>query len=237
MDTETQKVREIIERQNPNIKDYINKHDFGRMTPIPTIFMAQDNVTRVCMSKSVATQLLYIAQQQNLTDTEQSYFIHGYESGDGKLIVLDKLYFSNKGLQQYHQNISDDMLTYLSNYATVAEQTPLIHNKYKRVFIVGHTHPVKGSYYMNPSLGDLDQCFTGIKGSNLFDSHGIDVATCMLTGDGQLVMFYYQGGYFFKINNVYVKEKEEYITFDEHFHKYKEQNRQINENNGIRKSH
>ena len=173
----------------PGLKEYINNHYYGVggiNSPIDKHLIPYAINSGIVFEANVADRLYELSQKTQSTDREYSFILLGNivknKNGGVSNGVNVKGFFEHNVNPQSRVATFDDEILRYANYVTEGKST------FDTLFIC-HTHPAKGNYYMNFSLGDLDGAVALHEDNPQFkiDNYGDGI----LTGDGKVFFAFY----------------------------------------------
>ena len=173
----------------PGLEGYINNHYYGINginSPIDKNLIPYAINSGIVFEANVADRLYELSQKTQSEDCEYSFILLGNivinkNGGVSNGVHIVGFFEHNMNIQSRVATFDNEMLKYI-NYVTEGK------SKFNTLFIC-HTHPAKGNYYMNFSLGDLDGTVALHEDNPQFkiDNYGQGI----LTGDGQVFFVFY----------------------------------------------
>lgn len=198
----------------PNLNEYISNHYFGVdgiNSPIDKNLIPTASKSGIVFSEAVARNLFNIAEITQNTDCEYSFILLGNvilkkdgTRGNGAYI---EAFFS------HNSNINSRSAGFDAENIKLVDMVSKKSTKYDVMFVC-HTHPAKGKYYMNFSLGDLDGIVRLYEDNPQFLIK--DFGEGILTGDRQPLFAFYDsaGEMVYKFEKYLVKSANNLYTFD-----------------------
>ena len=187
---------------NPKLKNYLSKHQFGRMSPVNHELLQDISDYSIFIDEQIMPRIMELANRTHNNDCEYTFLLGGDTTNNN---IELKIFLEHNTDIKNRRAIYDEVTR--SRIGSLLEQNLSV--------FIGHTHPDSGKYYDNFSLGDIDGMCSDYKNNAHFK--GKDVAYAMLTGDRHLKVGFYDSNYnsFYKISRIYIRTKDnQIIDFD-----------------------
>ncbi len=171
---------------NPRLRDYINNHYFGQNglnSPVDRNLMPTAPASEIVFDENTARNLFKLAKKTHDQNCEYSFILIGYKDKS----KTNRAYI--KGFFEHNSNVYSRKAAFDSENLRLVDLVTQKKSSYDVMFVC-HTHPDRGAYYMNFSLGDLDgvvSLYEDNKNYFLIDDYGEGI----LTGDGQVLFAFY----------------------------------------------
>jgi len=206
-------------KDKPALRRYIIQNDcnYGRNTPVPNEFLNTLIDNEVIMSFQVFSVLFDLAEKTKRTNCEHTFILFATNMRGNKC-VINEMFTSNTMVDPNYYSLNAKSIEYLNRKGEEVrngEYPP----KTTAVFI-GHTHPARGKWYDNFSVGDLSAYSDGVWGNPVYVKREIEsTAGCMLTSDGIMRMVFYNpdNGKFCKFTNINVQLENGLLDFKKCF--------------------
>lgn len=175
--------------------------NFGDMTPIMTDSFPILPKTTIIISEAVAKRMIELAKKTHENDSEYTFVLIGISKKGWTLINGIHEDNPREKIQRRRAEYSSSEVKCIDIIARGNG------GEYNSVFIC-HTHPDKGKWYSNFSLGDIDGMIKDYKINPHFKNKNI--AYGMLTGDKKFITAFYdpKHEYIFRFQNILVKKKK-----------------------------
>lgn len=154
----------------------------GENTPIIQSCLPKAPNSIIIISDKVANKMIKLAKDTHNRDSEFGFVLLGNVlKGNG--IVIKAIYEDNpeSNIQRRRMEYSRPTQNLIGEVARGKTQFDTL--------IICHTHPDKGMWYSNFSLGDINGMIKDYKNNAHFQ--GKDIAYGMLTGDGKFITAFY----------------------------------------------
>jgi|GEM_PF-6729975 len=198
----------------PGLNLYISNHFFGVdgiNSPIDKNLLPTASQSGIVFSEGVAKKLFDLAKITQDTDCEYSFILLGN-------LVLKKDGTKGNGayieaFYSHNSNINSRSAEFDAENIRLVDMVSKKMTKYDVMFVC-HTHPAKGKYYMNFSLGDLDGIVRLYEENKQFLIE--DFGEGILTGDRQPLFAFYDPTRekVYKFEKYFVKSGNALFTFD-----------------------
>lgn len=207
-----QRVMEIMTDPNRNpyaMYHQINFNNYGycdEETPINKDIINDMPKAKIILTREVYNWLLAIQEATLSSDKEFPFLLYGYEREKNQIEFSDIMPFSSNRQSRvavFDSNMQQDL------------QNKINANK-NRNFVVchGHSHPLKGNFYENFSLGDFMAYMEMNESNGVFKNKEVELTGCVVTPSGDINFVYYDNHVknFYRFTNVYVREKDNTFT-------------------------
>ena len=199
------KVREIMINKNPygayHKKNFVDYYYYGENAPVNSSIISDLLSASIILEEDVYESLMAVVMATNETNQEFPFFLYGHEV-EPNVIKFDTFVSSSKD----RQSTSASFNQYMNNDLTTKVYQNLDSNY---VACHGHSHPAIGELYNNFSLGDMASYVELNENNSVFKNKRAELISCLLTPNGDINFLFYDNvnQNFFRIPNVYVKEK------------------------------
>lgn len=192
-----------------NLKDYMNKNNYGDQTPVATNYIKENKDKKIIITDEIQEQLDVINEVSTKDGVEIPYFLTGTKLEDGTT-RFDNIIISKGNLQEQAASFNKESVEKLNKYVDLNKNNP------DAIVCHGHTHPKHGDFYNQFSIDDLG-AYVNFKNNPEFGK--IDTIGMVLV-DGNYNFVDYNGKEFEKIPNVFheIKENEKYKTLPTYSH-------------------
>lgn len=200
-----QSVKEIMINKNPYGQYHKQNFDtygyLDEMTPINSDIINDMPNALIILSEKVYGALQGFKDVTNYLGQEIPFFLYGKEISNN-VIEFDDYYTSSDDRQQteanYNQNMKNDLQS-------------KIDENYNNNFVAchGHSHPDKGDFHQNFSLGDFATYIQMNQENYVFRNRQAELIGCVVTITGDINFVFYDNvsNNFYRFTNVYVKDK------------------------------
>lgn len=194
-----------MEKETENIIKNKCGPNFGDMTPIMTDSLPILAGTTVCISEVVAKKMMELAKKTHKNDSEYTFVLVGMTRGTWTLIKGIHEDNPEEKIQRRRAEHSQSEVYYIDCIARGNG------GEWDSVFIC-HTHPDKGQWYSNFSLGDIDAMIKNYKNNPQF--RNANIAYGMLTGDNKFIAAFYDPEYksIYRFHNILVNRGKKNIA-------------------------
>ncbi len=187
-------VKKIVSK---NPQAMLKNHNYGEMTPIDSSGFSEIFGSQVILTNEVFEFLSAVQEVTSLEEKEFPFFLYGKEI-DENIILFDDYYSQSSERTTTTANFSTAMIDDLTE-------------KIKQPGIIvchGHSHPEKGSFYQDFSLGDLTSYLQMTENKPFKQREAFLLGG--LVADNQLKFLFYDqdANEFYRFANILVRDKQ-----------------------------
>lgn len=179
--------KKMIEKIS-GLEKYLKEHDYGDMSPVDKNLLPSAPKSAIILDKVIADRLVELAKRTQDNDSEYTFILCGnvHRVGENKnektnFVKITGFYEHNFDIHRRVAHFDAETTKIVDTLASGKTQFDS--------FFVCHTHPAKGYYYDNFSLGDLDGTISLYENNPQFKID--DFGQAILTGDGQMLFAFY----------------------------------------------
>lgn len=207
-----QKVKDIMIHKNPygayHQQNFNTYSAYGEMTPINSDIINNMPNSKIILSEEVYGALLGIQDVTNIEKKEIPFFLYGKEVENNVIEFDGYITSSSRENRQstetnYDENMRNDLVNKINN------------NRYNGFVVChGHSHPKRGSFSENFSLGDFTSYIQMNQDNQVFKTKQAELTACLVTSTGDINFVFYDNtsDNFYRFTDVFVKDKDNNLT-------------------------
>lgn len=201
------KAKDIMINKNPygmyHRHNFDMYEEYGEMAPINSDIINNMPNSKIVLSEEIYEELLAIKDVTNMTNQEFPFFLYGKEIEENVILFTDFMSSSSsEERESTAANFNEKMVNNLLN--TINER-----NDGSLIVCHGHSHPAKGSFSENFSLGDFTSYIQMNQDNPIFKKRQVELISCLVTSTGNINFVFYDNYYdnFYRVTDVFVKDK------------------------------